>query len=178
MRAALRESCPGAEVVDGTAEAMPLPSGSADAVTVAQAFHWFDGERALAEIHRVLRARGRLALVWNVRNLEQPVQRELERILDRYRGATPSHRSGQWRAAVESTDLFRAVASDRFPHIQEVDAAGLTARVASISFIAALPAGERAAVLREVRALAEPEGRPTALEYDTEVFVHRANATA
>src|SRR5690349_24104856 len=40
---------------DGTAEAMPLPDASADAVTVGQAFHWFDGPVALAEIHRVLR---------------------------------------------------------------------------------------------------------------------------
>jgi SAM-dependent methyltransferase len=172
MRTALREGCPGAEVLDGTAEAMPLASGSADAVTVAQAFHWFDGERALAEIHRVLRAAGRLAVVWNVRNLEEPLQGKLERILGRHRGATPSHRSGRWRQAFESTDLFQSVASDRFPHVQELDADGLVARIASISFIAALPARERAEVFREVRRLADVEAGSARLEYDTEVFVY------
>ncbi len=46
------------EIVDGTAEAIPLPAGSVDAVVVAQAFHWFDAIRALSEIHRVLRPGG------------------------------------------------------------------------------------------------------------------------
>ena len=67
MRAAIG---PTARALDGTAEAMPLPDDSADAVTVGQAFHWFDGPRALAEIERVLRPGGALALVWNRRPSE------------------------------------------------------------------------------------------------------------
>jgi SAM-dependent methyltransferase len=172
MRAALGESCPGAEVLDGTAETMPLPAESVDGVTVAQAFHWFDGERALAEIHRVLRAQGRLAVVWNVRELEQPVQWELERILDRYRGATPSHRSGKWRQSFASTELFRAAGNERFPHVQPLDSDGLVARVASISFIAALTAPDRERVLDEVRAIADAQGGRIDLAYHTEVFVY------
>lgn len=58
MRTELSKVVPGVEVLDGTAEAIPLPDASADAVTVAQAFHWFQGAAALTEIHRVLRARG------------------------------------------------------------------------------------------------------------------------
>ena len=50
-------------VLDGTAEALALADASVDAVTVAQAFHWFDAARALPEIHRVLRPGGVLALV-------------------------------------------------------------------------------------------------------------------
>ena len=49
----------------GTAERMPLPTGSADAVFVGDAFHWFDAPAALAEIARVLRPRGGLVLLWN-----------------------------------------------------------------------------------------------------------------
>jgi ubiquinone/menaquinone biosynthesis C-methylase UbiE len=59
MRAALPASV---EALDGTAESIPLDDGSVDLVTVAQAFHWFDGDAALAEIARVLRPEGRLVI--------------------------------------------------------------------------------------------------------------------
>jgi SAM-dependent methyltransferase len=172
MRAALVEGSPGAEVLEGTAEAMPLASESVDAVAVAQAFHWFHGERALSEIHRVLRPGGRLALVWNVRNLEQPLQRALEDLLEPHRGSTPSHRSTGWKDAFASTTLFEPHGSHRTGHLQRLDAEGLVARVASISFIAALPARDRDQVLGEVRGLAEAEGGEADLEYETEVVTY------
>ncbi len=56
---------PQAEALDGTAEQIPLADSSADAVTVAQAFHWFDARAAAREIHRVLRPHGGLAVIWN-----------------------------------------------------------------------------------------------------------------
>ena len=60
MRAVLARVVPGVEVLAGSAEAIPLPDESVDTVTVAQAFHWFRAEEALAEIHRVLRPGGLL----------------------------------------------------------------------------------------------------------------------
>src|SRR6185369_7093387 len=66
MRDELVARVPGVEALDGRAEELPLGDGSVDAVVSAQAFHWFDAPRALAEMHRVLRPSGRLALVWNV----------------------------------------------------------------------------------------------------------------
>jgi len=65
MREELARVVAGARVAAGTAEAIPFATASADAMTVAQAFHWFDPGRALPEMHRVLRPGGRLGLVWN-----------------------------------------------------------------------------------------------------------------
>ncbi|MBY8882601.1 class I SAM-dependent methyltransferase [Actinacidiphila acidipaludis] len=65
MRAVLAERLPDADVRAGTAEAIPLPDASVDAVIVASAWHWFDTDRAVPEIARVLRPGGRLGVVWN-----------------------------------------------------------------------------------------------------------------
>src|SRR4029450_13324531 len=61
----MRTLLTGVEVLAGTAESIPLPDASADAVTAAQAFHWFDGPTALAEIAGVLAPGGAPAPVWN-----------------------------------------------------------------------------------------------------------------
>ena len=66
MRRRLATLCPEAEVLAGSAEEIPLAQASVDAVFAAEAFHWFDGKRALAEIARVLRPRGALVLMWNL----------------------------------------------------------------------------------------------------------------
>ena len=65
MADVLRSRSPGVRVVTGTAEALPLPDGSGDLVTVSSAWHWFDHDRAAAEFARVLRPGGRLVVLWN-----------------------------------------------------------------------------------------------------------------
>ena len=65
MLARLRAGLPHVDARQGTAEDIPLPDGSVDAVVVGQAVHWFDRERALPEIARVLRPGGVLAGLWN-----------------------------------------------------------------------------------------------------------------
>lgn len=164
MRAALPA---GAHVLDGTAEAIPLAAASADAVTVAQAFHWFDGDAALAEIHRVLRRGGALALVWNRRRMDDPLNQAVEELVAPYRGHTPALRTNAWRAAFERTELFGPLEAHAFPNEQSLDADGLADRVASISFIAALDDAERTHVLRAVRALAGADH--VTIRHDTEV---------
>jgi SAM-dependent methyltransferase len=151
MRAALP---PGVPALDGTAEAIPLGDAAVDAVTVAQAFHWFDGEAALAEIARVLRPGGVLALFWNRRVEADEVNRAIEALVGPYRGDAPAHRTDAWRAAFEHATWFEPLEERLFANEQELDADGLEARVGSISFISALDAGERSSVLERARALA------------------------
>jgi SAM-dependent methyltransferase len=166
MRAALPDSV---QAIDGTAERIPLDTASADLVTVAQAFHWFDGDAALAEIHRVLRPGGRLALVWNRRVTEDPVNEAIEAILEPHRAEVPTHRWDNWRATFESTALFGPLEEHVFPSEQRLDAEGMADRIGSISFIASLPDEERAEAVRRARALAS-EG-PVTIPYRSEVQI-------
>ena len=117
MRAALPA---GARAVDGTAEEMPLNTGSADAVAVAQAFHWFDGDAALAEIHRVLRPGGALALVWNRRRMDDPLNQAIEELIAPYRVRTSSFHTRAWRVAFEDTKLFGPLEGRVFPNEQSL----------------------------------------------------------
>lgn len=68
MLEVLSGSLPDVPALLGTAEEIPLPDDSVDSVLVAQAWHWFDPERAVKEVARVLRPGGRLGLVWNTRD--------------------------------------------------------------------------------------------------------------
>ncbi|MGZ6645839.1 MAG: class I SAM-dependent methyltransferase [Solirubrobacteraceae bacterium] len=165
MRAAIG---PAARAFDGTAEAMPLPDDSADAVTVGQAFHWFDGPRALVEIERVLRPGGALALVWNRRPSERSaLHAAISEMIAPYRGDAPAHASGAWREAFAGRELTER----RFEFTQRLDADGLADRVGSTSFVAALDDATREPLLTRVRALA-PDG-PVDVPYECEIHVWR-----
>jgi SAM-dependent methyltransferase len=168
MRAAIPAA---ARALEGTAEAIPLAEASADLVTVAQAFHWFDCDAALAEIHRVLRPGGTLALVWNRRRMDDPLNQAVEELIAPHRGHTPALRTNAWRAAFERTELFGPLDEHTFPNEQSLDADGLVDRVASISFIATLDEEERADVLRAARALAG--GGHVIVPHDTEVLLSK-----
>jgi SAM-dependent methyltransferase len=157
------------DALDGTAESIPLGAGSVELVTVAQAFHWFDGDAALAEIHRVLRPGGRLALLWNRRVEDAPVNLAIDAIVDPHLEETPTHRGEAWRATFERTTLFGPLEEHVFANEQVLDSDGLKARVGSISFIASLPDLEREGVLERVRELAA-DG-PVTVPYRTEVLV-------
>ncbi|MFJ8441611.1 class I SAM-dependent methyltransferase [Kitasatospora griseola] len=72
MRAVAAERLPGTQVLAGSAEDIPLPDGSVDAVVVGQAYHWFTPQDALPQIHRVLRKDGVFAPMWNIRDERTP----------------------------------------------------------------------------------------------------------
>lgn len=83
MLDALRRNVPGVPTFLGTAESLPLPDHSLDAVVLGQAWHWVDPVAASDEIGRVLRADGVLGLIWNIRDERVEWVRELSRIMHR-----------------------------------------------------------------------------------------------
>ncbi len=169
--AEMRAHIQGAEVLDGTAEAIPLPDGSADVVTVAQAFHWFDHDRALPEIHRVLRPEGHLVIVWNMRDLDDPLQRGVEELLRPVREDVPGQILGTWREPLARCALFGPATVGEFKYEQQFTTDDLCDRVASTSFVAALPPIERDELLVRVRALTHGVAEPFPFLYKTEVHV-------
>ena len=176
MGAQLRKLLPDVRLVNGTAESIPLESASADAVVCAQAFHWFSTEAALAEIHRVLKPDGHLGLVWNVRDESVDWVAAITEIITPYEGDTPRFHTGRWREAFTG-EYFSALHMTCFPyqHVgspQEV----ILDRFLSVSFIAALPAAEKATVTAQLQTLIEThpalQGRDTvAFPYQTQAYV-------
>jgi SAM-dependent methyltransferase len=163
MRRLLAARCPGAEALAGTAEEIPLADASVDAVFAAESFHWFDHDRALAEIARVLRPRGALVLLWNLPAgpTEPPID-AVERMLTE-RGPTREelgadpldlnarrYATGEWRAAFEGSQ-FEPLRETRLPNPQTLDREGLVAFFASMGWIGDLPDEERLPLLDEVR---------------------------
>lgn len=167
MRALIRET----EAVDGTAEELPFADETVDVVTAAQAFHWFDLERALPELHRVLRPGGALVLVWNMRDLDDPLQHAVEELLAPLRAEVPGQHLGAWRAPIDASPLFGPATVGCFGYEQSYTVDDLCDRVASTSFVAVLSPVERDALLVRVRALAYGREEPFPFPYRTEVHV-------
>jgi SAM-dependent methyltransferase len=172
MRSVLARTVPRAHACAALAEALPLADGTVDAVTVAQAFHWFDAARARDEIHRVLSDRGVLALIWNVRDDRDPLQAALTSLMEPYRSATPGHRGERWRLAFEAAPGFDPLERSTFAMEQRLSVDGLVDRVSSVSFMAVLDVDERALVDRRVRSLVD--GRDEiVLPYRTDLWLTR-----
>jgi SAM-dependent methyltransferase len=171
MRVELARALPGAEALPGTAEAIPLPDSSVDAITCAQAFHWFDADRALQEMWRVLRPGGGVGLIWNVRDEADTFQARLTEIVGE------SDRDWDLEAfftdAVARGGLFGDVSRMSCPHEQLLLRAQLAARVASMSAVATLDEPERARVYGRVQELAVSVAEPIRLAYVTDAYVLR-----
>lgn len=170
MRNLLSPLCPGADVLAGRAEHIPLAEASVDAVFVAEDFHGFDDERALAELARVLKPRGPLVLMWNLpAGPTTPSIAAAEQLL-LYRAPaslghdpvdlnTRRYASGEWRVAF-SDSPFEELQEARFPNPQTVDRKGLVSFFESMGWFGELPASERLPLLEEVRSLLDaPEYR-------------------
>ena len=176
MRAQLTEAVPGIEALEGTAEALPLGDSSADAITVAAAFHWFSAGDALAEFARVLRPGRRLAIVYNLRDPESELQRELTKLLAVHGADLARLREIDPGAILGESAEFGAVEYAEFRHEQRFDPDGLVERVSSISYVALLEGEERARFLAQVRELGERYDAPFAFPYVTQIWVAGAAA--
>ena len=148
----LRRAVPEAEALEAPAEAIPLPAASVDAAFAGQAFHWFDRERALPELHRVIRAEGGLALLWNWWDERDPLQRELGELIG-YAGHQP-YREDE----APGDPWFRLVGQVVVESTQESTPDELVAQLATTSaYLTAEPA-EREESLRAVHELASRYG--------------------
>jgi SAM-dependent methyltransferase len=150
MRKVLTHRCRKATVLAGSAEEIALPDDSVDVVVAGQAFHWFDRDRALPEVARVLRPGGVLGLLYNARDDAVAWVRALSEII-RETGdhATVTRNLPQ----MDLLPLFEAAGQVHEPHEQELDAAGLLDLVGSRSYVIRMAPRERAALLDRVLGL-------------------------
>lgn len=157
MRARLAAAQPEAQVLEGSAEALPLKDASVDVLVCAQAFHWFAHRAALEEIHRVLKPGGKLALVWNLRDARVPWVARLDAIVNALQADTPRYYTGAWRQAFPHPG-FGPLQEQHFTQSHSGTPEDVIFnRVRSTSFIAALPQAEREAVDRQIAALIDSE---------------------
>ena len=173
---AMREALVGTGlVVAGTGEALPLRSGSVDLITVAQAFHWFEPVPALAEVARVLRPGGWLALVWNERDESVPWVKAFGDTIVRHAGGRPYTPGVDWDALLTEAG-YREIRRRRLDHHPPATRASVVERAASTSFVAALPQERRGPCLAEIAALIEGFAEPFPFPHVTDVHLARPPA--
>lgn len=165
----LSENLPSVRVVEGRAERMPLPDASVDVVTVAQAWHWVDPEKALPEIARVLRPGGTLGLVWNLRDERVDWVRQLSEAM----GSSEAER--YTRGNVEIGEPFGPTEYFEVDWSAPSSPEALVELVASRSYMIVASEAERERVFADVRELAATHpslaGRDTfELPYRTRCF--------
>jgi SAM-dependent methyltransferase len=149
----LRARVPGVATARSCAERIPARSRSFDRVVAGQAFHWFDAERALPEIARVLRPGGEIALVWNLRDERVPWVRRLGAMI-----GTPEQQNAPTHALLAS-NLFGYVDTANFRLWQRLDRRRLHDLVVSRSNVALMTQTERERLLRKVDDLYDDYGR-------------------
>lgn len=160
--------------VAGNAGATGLPAASVDLAVAAQAFHWFDPERARAECVRILRTGGRVALLWNVRRtVGDPFLEGYEALLLRWGvdyTEVDHRRIGPEAVAAFFRGPYR---SFRFQQAQSLDREGFLARLFSSSYTPAPGHANREAMERAAAALfaAQERAGRVAIVYDVDLFV-------
>ena len=156
MRAELAAAVPGTEALEGSSEALPLDDASVDALSVAEAFHWFASREAAAEMARVVRPGGGVALLWNVHGwTEEPwlpvLGGELLKHVDPQLIKASRHEPENWAHAFEGS-AFGEFAHFSVEHEMRTDVEGLVAHICTWSFVRNLPDGPRAELVEALEA--------------------------
>jgi ubiquinone/menaquinone biosynthesis C-methylase UbiE len=159
--------------IAGTAEATTLPSESIDVVTVAQAAHWFDPERARDEFVRILKPGGWTVLLWNDRRTDSTeFQRRYEQLLRTYGTDYEEVRQLGMTLAIQGFFKHSSFQTREFEYAQTFDYAGLEGRLLSSSY-APQPGDEKCEpMLRNLRLIFDDHqvnGR-ISFDYDTRVY--------
>lgn len=165
LRDLLVSSVGGCQVIDGLAEEIPLPDAAVDAVTVADAFHWFDHKVALAEIRRVLRPGGGLALLSTVPDWSGASwAHEVGALIQRLRPEHPQYDGPPWQDSVRAAGVWSAPRQIRVTSTEAADAERMVDYIASVSWFAAMPDDRRTEVLAEIEALIRDGDTPTEMQ--------------
>ena len=154
MREEFARVLPSTEMIDATAEAMPLEDKSADVVVCGQSFKWFATHQALAEIARVLRPDGELVLVFNNYDPGDPVQAQMQAVQDTAANETVEDKPGDdWRDVVLSDTHFALTDELVLANPQTFDREGVIGRARSSSQFARLAPQRQAELLAGLEAL-------------------------
>ncbi|MFI9780008.1 class I SAM-dependent methyltransferase [Streptomyces sp. NPDC051956] len=159
MLTELGRALPTVRALPGSAEAVPLPDASVDAVVAGNAMHWFDMDVAGPEIARVLAPGGVLAGLWNVFDNQVDWVAQLERVSGSA-AIGPRDTRSSWRAEtigahLPSTGLvarFGSPEQTEFPHGQRRTADSLVATFATKAGVLVMPEQQREATLDPIRA--------------------------
>jgi SAM-dependent methyltransferase len=160
----LRTAVPEAEAYEGPAESIPLPDANVGAAFAGQAYHWFDRERAVPELHRVIRAGGGLALLWNWWDERDPLQHELAELVG-FAGHEP-HPADE----LPGRPWFREAGRTVVETVQDSTPDGLVNHLSTASALVVAEPDEREASLTAVRELAARYGERFPLPRLTYVF--------
>jgi SAM-dependent methyltransferase len=154
LRKLLVTHAPDARVLAAIAEEIPLEEHSVDAVTAADAFHWFDQPRALAEIHRVLRPGGGLAILASAPDWSGVSwAHDVGSLLSARRPAHPHFDGPPWQESVRAAGGWSEPREIRVTSSQQARPEHLADWLTSMSWVAAMPERERAELLSEVATL-------------------------
>lgn len=161
MRAALARAVGPDRALDGRAESIPLAAASLGGAVCAEAFHWFDGERAADELARVLAPGASLVVLWLINEGdEEPWTDGVRALLEPLwtRGHHPSIVEGRRAEAVEGHPAFAPMRRSELWFEDELDRDGTLAWFASFSVVGALPDDERAELLTRMAELLDRHG--------------------